>query len=328
MTTRLASWNPKGPDDQWLAADEALSTPLPDGRVLWLWGDTIQSGGGFVRNSAILHDRGCFSVVKRGATEFIPNKPDGSWYWPSAAVTYGGKLYIFANHLRAGVGGFGFEPIGVDLARFGLPAGGEPAFESILPTPSSNAPQGDVQYGAAAVMRPDGYTYVFGTKFEDVPGQLVFGKAVYLARVPSGSLASPSAWRYRTSGGGWSQNRSKATQLVAPYPHGWSSSFTAYHSSSWVVITKENQYLGQNLISAKASKPWGPWTLTTLASIPSSGDPIVYTALAHPEQALSSGKLPGHGLQQHPQPTNGPRHAVPSDLHGSDAVEHDRRCAD
>jgi hypothetical protein len=279
------------PDDQWLAGDEALSLPLPDGRILWLWGDTMQSHG-FLHNSAILQDRGCFAVVKRGGSELIPNQPDGSWYWPSAAVIQGGQLYVFASHIQLAEGGLGFTPIGVDLARFELPPGGEPMLRDLLPTPSSDAPQGEAEYGAAAVRALDGYIYVYATQFVQVPGEIVFGKAVYLARVPWSSLSDLSAWRYRSSDG-WSPDLSQAAQLVAPYPHGWSSSFSAWvdGSGTWVVITKENEFLGKFLISARAAEPWGPWKLTRLARIPSRGDHLRYAALAHPEQRLDSGQL-------------------------------------
>jgi|GEM_PF-3721902 hypothetical protein len=275
------------PDDQWLAGDQALSVLLPGGGIVWLWGDTLRTNG-FVHNSGILQTGGCLTVLKSGASELIPNLPDGTWYWPSSAVTRGRKLYVFVTHVRAAGGTNGFGPVGTDLAVFDVGLDGVPVFDRILPTPSSDAPQGQIHYGAAAAQGPDGYTYVYGSRF--VSG--AFGKAVYLARVPSVGLASLSAWRFWT-GSGWSRDTSKAAQIVPPTPDGWSSSFSAFTdpSGGWVVLTKENEFLGRYLISATAPNPWGPWTVSDLVDISSSVDHYLYTPLAHPEEHLASGKV-------------------------------------
>lgn len=73
----------KLPASQWGAADVAISTRLPDGRVLWLFGDTF-SAGRFVHSSAIVQDRGCLHVVNGGA-QILPNLDARHIFWIDSA---------------------------------------------------------------------------------------------------------------------------------------------------------------------------------------------------------------------------------------------------
>ena len=75
------------PADQWGAGDVSLSVPLGDGRVVWLYGDTMSTGR-FVHSSAIVQTRWSLHVSHRGR-QILPNEPPAGgrriWYWIEAA---------------------------------------------------------------------------------------------------------------------------------------------------------------------------------------------------------------------------------------------------
>ena len=75
------------PADQWGAGDVSLSVPLGDGRVVWLYGDTMSTGR-FVHSSAIVQTGWTLHVSHRGR-QILPNEPPAGgrriWYWIEAA---------------------------------------------------------------------------------------------------------------------------------------------------------------------------------------------------------------------------------------------------
>src|SRR5438270_4245785 len=85
---------------EWAASDGSIPVVLPDGRVLWMFGDTIvgrvlangsiATGWKLIRNSFVLQDGACLTPLMggtRGArTEIIPNPEANEWFWPTAGV--------------------------------------------------------------------------------------------------------------------------------------------------------------------------------------------------------------------------------------------------
>jgi hypothetical protein len=75
------------PIDQWGGGDVSISVPLGDGRIVWLYGDTMSTGR-MVHSSAIVQDGGCLHVSHRGA-QVLPNDSARVIYWISAAQAVG-----------------------------------------------------------------------------------------------------------------------------------------------------------------------------------------------------------------------------------------------
>lgn len=95
-------------DRQWGGGDVSISAALLDGRVVWLYGDTISSGR-FVHSSAIVQTRGCVHVSHGGA-QVLPNGPTVNGrktvYWIEAvSVATDGTLRITAEEESIGTGG-------------------------------------------------------------------------------------------------------------------------------------------------------------------------------------------------------------------------------
>lgn len=91
---------------QWGGADISYSMDLPDGRRVWLYGDTLSGNHGLVRNTAIVQDGGTLHV-SHGGKQVLPSEPTKNGrttiYWPeTASVGADGDLRIVAAPISAG----------------------------------------------------------------------------------------------------------------------------------------------------------------------------------------------------------------------------------
>lgn len=89
----------KVPTSQWGAADISISAALPDGRRVWVYGDTLSDTHGFVHSTAIVQD-GKALHVSRGGKQLLPNAGK-TFYWPETIkVAKNGTLTITAAPVK------------------------------------------------------------------------------------------------------------------------------------------------------------------------------------------------------------------------------------
>jgi DNA topoisomerase IB len=91
---------------EWGGADISISTPLKDGRRLWLYGDTLSENNGFVHSTAIVQDGGTLHV-SNGGKQLLPNdEPSGgreNIYWIEKAQTReDGTVAVWAAPMSIG----------------------------------------------------------------------------------------------------------------------------------------------------------------------------------------------------------------------------------
>lgn len=290
---------------RWAVADQATSLALPDGRFLWLFGDTVQGrltrtdGAIAVRewrmphNSVVLtRGRTCGRIsVHTGpnGTSLLPDAA-GNAHWPMSAVHDRGRLFVFASRVR--LTGGQFFGLGTRLARLRLDPGGEPEFAGWRRTPATGVDElRGIQWGAAAVRR-GGYTYVYGVRRART--EMVFGRSLYVARVPQGHLTSLRTWRY-WNGKRWARGQRRARPIIAAVG-GVDATLSVHRvAGRWVAVTKADGMLGDRIVMLSAPAPYGPWREATLRSTETTADlrrgDVTYTAMAHPEARLASGRL-------------------------------------
>jgi hypothetical protein len=276
-------------DETWAGGDQAATVPLPGGRVLWLFGDTVRghrlptgarsADSRMVHNAMLVQTGGCLTAVP-ATHEVVPSRSDGQWYWPQTAVVRGDELVVLCSRVqRTGAGAFGFRTTGVDAAVFSL-KGGMPRFVRMATTPSSSTPESGFQFGAAVVA--DGpWLDVYGSR--QVPG--AFGRDVAVARVRPADLLHPKAWQY-WSAGRWSH---RAPTVVA---RGWSSAFSVWRDAGGThALTKLHDVHGRDVVLGAAASATAPFAFRTVADAPSTGGVLRYNPLAHPELRLADGSL-------------------------------------
>jgi hypothetical protein len=111
-------------DPRWLGSDAAYSVPLGEGRILWLFNDTLlettRSQPDFVRNTIAI-ERGMNPVEARMTFYWrtVANAPRSSfpeegsrWFWPQDGIRLGRGLVVFIDRVRErphGPSGFNFR---------------------------------------------------------------------------------------------------------------------------------------------------------------------------------------------------------------------------
>lgn len=312
VPTTAAAWEKLLRDPingKWYHGDGGFSLKLPNGKIMWVFGDTFIATSGatksnlLINNTALLTEKGCITAItgpvvngketswlKPNSTTDIPNLED--YYWPSTPFMDGSTLRMFLLHMYNDNNGF--HVIGTDLATFSLSTG-QPRLTSIVKTVGSASYDATPWWGAA-VISTGGYNYIFGAL--DKHEYLVFGKYYYLARVPVGQTTNQSAWRY-WNGSSWGTNAA-AAQPVIKGETGLGTNASLYKKSNgeFVIIYKKYDAFGKDIYALKSRSLTGPWTDTSalLSPIPMPSPSIserddTYLGVGHPWLPLSTGKL-------------------------------------
>lgn len=265
----------------WTGADGARSVPLPDGRILWLFGDTflgrVRPDGSrddstpMVRNTFVIQNGDTLATLYGGTKEspraLVSPPSKDSWYWPSDGLVESGRLRVFLPRFTAtGPGMWDWVWSGTDIATFSLP---ELRLEKITAAETSNG----VTYGTA-LLRDAGVTYVYGVE------DLQRANHVHVARAVSGHL--DGAWEY-WNGIRWSPDPQQSKRLLA----GAALQFSVLKTRGrCVLITSDNrQPFDSDIVAYDSPSPIGPWSDSIRLYRPpeAKGDLVAYNALAHPD---------------------------------------------
>jgi hypothetical protein len=280
-----------GDCDGFTGGDGTYSVELPDGRTVWLFGDTFIGGLNpdntreiqvpiFIRNSAIVMDGDSMKTLYQmdngtnasfvipppipGNTQYISE--DSLWFWPGDGFIEEGRLKIFLSEfIKTDTGMWGFQWLGTWIASYSLP---ELKEEKIEPIPFSRNTQ--IHFGHA-VHVDDPYTYVYG---------LGNGKP-HVARYKAGDVHQP--WDFY-NGSGWSTNPSEAKPMA---DFDGSEQFSVFkENGAYILVTQMGGFSGE-ICSFTAETPYGPWgnqQLLYKTPLPDSTmELITYNAVAHPQ---------------------------------------------
>ncbi|MPQ98379.1 DUF4185 domain-containing protein [Modestobacter sp. I12A-02628] len=290
----------------WQAGDIGASARLSDGRLVWVFGDTVRAAGvspRLVANSMLLSSGTCLSqLVAPTGGPVIPDAFDGSVRWPMSVAVLpptpdlaakgvtDAVVVLCARTRRGGQGGvFDYEFRGTSAAVFTVRAGGTPQLEEVVELTPDSDDVTQVNWGAAASVQGDWY-YVYGTRLTGDPG--VFGRELLVSRVPIAAPADRSRWEF-WDGTGWQSDPARAA-VVLPAAGGVSQTLSVDPvGDEWVAVSKRDGDLGDFVYSWTAPSPVGPWTPRRGIAAPAGYDTgqLTYAPLAHPEISLQSGQL-------------------------------------
>jgi hypothetical protein len=287
----------------WKAADIGASAQLRDGRMVWVFGDTVRSTDftpRLVANSMLVSDGACVAQLRTAADgPVIPDVRDGVVHWPMSVVAMPPArqyadlgidevLVVMAGRIRRGnADSFDFKFLGTSAAVFALGDGGAPQLLEIMEVTPDDEDPDQVNWGAAAtVFGP--WFYVFGTR---TTGQ-DFGRELYVARAAVSDPANRSRWEF-WDGGSWQADREQSAPVL-PAKGGVSQTLSVDHiDGQWVAVSKRDGDLGDFVYVWTASEPYGPWTPQKGIAAPAGFDTgeLKYAPLAHPEVPLADGNL-------------------------------------
>jgi len=295
----LYTYGDAGKGDRWTGSDGSYSLPLPDGRTLWMWGDTFfgtvrsdrsRAQQGFAHNTWVIQERngrwgktfyrpdGLFGSARAWANPEPANSTaDPTWYWPGDATVVGNTVQQILFRITGAGPAFGV--VGVDVATYQLPdltpVGIAPAAAGFLPG-LGDGPGGPVQFGVALLETPD-YLYIYGC--EDFALQ----KHLQVARVPRGRPLT-DAWEY-FDGEGWTTNPLLSARTLDAVAN--EMSVVAIRGGFRLVAQEGG--IGRDIYAYTAQSPQGPWGNRTLI-FTTPEDPaklFTYNAKEHPQLARS-----------------------------------------
>ncbi|MDY9919390.1 hypothetical protein PSM36_1092 [Proteiniphilum saccharofermentans] len=275
------------------AGDGMYSIPLPDGRSIFLMGDsyigTVTNGqrptsDRMYRNTYIVYDNGKVSAIygyggNRNASAAVPpGYPDEQkWYWPGHGFVNGDKLYIFQTLMyQGGEGMWGFMYETTHILEYNLPG---LELNKITPIPFNGSP--DIHYGMAALNDGD-YNYIYAQV--DIRNDMDPITEVLVARTAVGNPYDN--WQYY-NGSGWSINPSDAVKLEGLSTVPVSSQFNVFKlRGKYVLLTQKKTFNSGEIYTFIADNPTGPWRNKQLifrTYEQNTPHLLTYNAMAHPQ---------------------------------------------
>ncbi len=279
----------------WTGGDATYSVLLPDGRTVWMFGDSFldtvyadysRPSTGLIRNCFMVQTGGSM-ITKCGGTIDDPlalvdtDDPSDEWYWPGDATVIGGNLYVFFMYfVRTGPAAFDFAYQRTDLVTFSLPGIVETGRTTFYTNP-------DILWGAS-LMEDGDYIYVYGAE------QAFLTKYAHISRFPAGNInGTQEFW----NGTAWVTTE-PATSLgrlekQSGLPVATSAQFAVfYYGGTYRLVTQEDLF-SPNIYTWESTTPKGPWKKrqTVYVTPETGGDLWTYNAYVHPQFVTPDGYL-------------------------------------
>lgn len=250
----------------WSGADGGYTSPAPDGRRTWWFGDTV-SVNGWLHNSTMIQTDGV--LVPDTRTVIPKDEETGTVYWPAhAALLPDGRLLVPCGGLVSTADWFENRPMRAAYVTVG--DDGRVEFDAWLPY----WPEG--MDGGNAAQRFDSVVYDHGTGLlhcyaRPADSEDGFIKGVYHSSVPLEDVDTPAAW-------------SAPVQVVDYVTDGSWSPWIDADTGLWHSVTMSLDTRTVLVYTAEAGE--GPWEQTE--AVPSPWEPdgtdgeFFYVLHAHP----------------------------------------------
>lgn len=266
----------------WTGGDATYSIPLPDGRVLWLFGDSFMGsvkpdrsrpGSPFKRNAFVVQDGNNLTTLTGGSSAYLVPADAGWWYWPGHGLAHGDTLQVLMFGFKStGGGAWDFAYASLDVATFHLPDFTLISLERKVTDPATN-------YGAC-ILEDGGYTYLYGAE------KVGLSKFMHVARVQGHDLNG--VWEY-FNGIDWTTDPVQSARVFANV----SDQFSVFKQNSKFYLLTQHHIFGSEIYIYDSDHPaLGFKQKRTVYCTPQSnqGNLFTYNAFAHTEFS-SNGEL-------------------------------------
>ena len=290
----------------WQAGDVGASARLSDGRLVWVFGDTVRADGvrpRLVANSVLVTSGTCVAqLLPPGDGAVVPDVSDGVVRWPMSVVVLPPSpelagtgvddvVVVLCARTERGdsAADLDFRFRGTTAAVFTVSGGGAPQPHDVLEVTPDDPDEQQVNWGAAATVQGE-WAYVYGTRLTGEP--LVFGRELYVARIPVDDPADRGTWQF-FDGRRWQADIAAAAPVL-PADGGVSQTLSVDEvEGTWTAVSKRGGDLADVVWTWTAPGPTGPWTPSRALPAPAGHDTgrLTYAPLAHPEIPLASGQL-------------------------------------
>ena len=263
--------------DGWWGADAAYFIPLPDGRIVWVFGDTLYGKERVVKNKIPRMVRNSIAIstcdadgnwnveyVMRGADtgqpqDFFQARDGSYWYWALDGFFHGEDLWVTLLCIREAAAPadpdsevFTFETCGTDLAKLSnLDAPPEEWPVKYFPL----VPDGTRAHPSATAVVEGDYAYIFGVYEEG-------GRPMVLARIPLDGLEAPADnLEYLASDDTWKPGFDP-TRAKHVMERGVTEMSVRYHPGlkKWIALLGAPEFPSDKVLFRTAPRLTGPWT--------------------------------------------------------------------
>jgi hypothetical protein len=287
----------------WTGGDGTVSVLLPDGRNVWLFGDTLlgtvraddtrPEDTPFVHNSLVVqNDRtmetrlGAHAPNNPPAAAFEPPKA-GQWYWPGDGTVEGDRLRIFLHRFEQTAPRlWAWRWIGTDIASLALP--------SLAPTGFATAPSDNGIIYGVCLLESEHFTYIFGIDDARHP------KQAHLARAQAGHIQGP--WTYFANGR-WSETPGASQPILA----GVSTQYAVIRvAPDFYLFSMDARVpFSSEIVVYRAQRPQGPWQgpLTVYKVPETTSEIIAYNPFVHSQFTNDGLVLVSYNLNHATDPT-------------------------
>ncbi|MCB0685860.1 MAG: DUF5005 domain-containing protein [Saprospiraceae bacterium] len=262
----------------WTGADATYSLLLPDGKIMWMFGDTFlgtvsaertRGETPFIRNSIVLQDGDHLTTLFGGTSgnprAFISPENVKNWYWPLDATIYNGKIQWLLGELgSSGSGGaWDFAYTGFDLAIM------DPS-TLLIESKQRKIESPEISYGSC-LLEDDTYTYIYGIRTRGL------SKTAHIARAPQGDLTNQ--WSFY-DGTDWLNHPSDF--VIA---NNISDQFSVIKSDGIFYLITHEPYFSRKIQIMQSEKAEGPYqNRRTIYCTPENTDQVfTYNSFVHPE---------------------------------------------
>jgi hypothetical protein len=258
----------------WWGADAAYSIPLSDGRVVWIFGDTLYGKDRFVQGNNPRMVRNSIGIstcdaagnwkidyiIRKDAAgqprDFFQARDKSYWYWGLDGFLHGDNLWVTLVCIRdkpvETSAALAFEACGAELAKVSdLSAPPQQWKIEIFPL----VPDGTRAYPSATAVVEGDYAYIFAV-YEKEP------RPMLLVRIPLTGLKAPKEnLQYLAEDNTWKPGFEPAHAKYV-MEHGSSEMSVRYHPElkKWVAVMNEPRFLSDKVIVRTAPQLTGPWT--------------------------------------------------------------------
>ena len=269
--------------------DATYSVPLPDGRIVWIFGDTFigpitpeltrkKTDPLYIRNCFVMQQGEQMNILHQGKHEefksmIIPMEVENGekteldiWFWPGDGFVQDNKLKVFLSKFhQAKKGMWGFEFIETVLVEYSLP---DLTNEKKIKIPYSK--KNGVHYGHSLYEDED-FLYVYG---------LGNGKP-HVARTKYAEIST--YWEF-FDGMAWTSDPKLSKPMVEI---NGSEQFSVLKLRNKYVLITQYGGLSRKVYSFISETPYGPWEKEQLLFETPIAYPnqnlFTYNALAHPQ---------------------------------------------
>ena len=290
----------------WQSADVGASAMLSDGRVVWLWGDTIREAEvepempRMVDNSILVTSGTCVSqVVNDEHGPALPLDPNLLSIWPmsvvrldpgpEAAPDVTDVVVVYCSRVQRGDRMWDFIVRGTTVAVFTVGADGVPRLSDAAQLTPDDPNLGAIHWGAGAVRDGD-WLHVYGSR--NTGQAYTYGHEVYAARMPVDRPTDPGAMQF-WDGRGWQDDRSRVVPVISAAEGVAQTLSVDLVDGTWVAYSKLGGDLADEAATWTSDSPTGPFVVQPVLPSPAGQDTgyIQYTPLAHPEIPTTPGRM-------------------------------------